>query len=260
MRNIVYIFILFTSFVFAQDYPSTTEEMKLYKKVKSIKESKYKVAENFGVVVKKGLLNTSLFIFDPYGRLKEKNEFTSGGALEKKYIFEFNTRGKCISMNRYNPNGALYGKMIYHYDANEVLQMFTVVDENGNMKYRTVYEYDKKGKLKSETLYKNETQIISYKTFENDSHGNIILENYFADKKKLQLEKTTFEYDKKGNLIKKGNFKIEQPTAKEIKKKMFLVDQITYVYAYDKNFNWIQKTIYKNNVAQEIIERKIEYF
>ncbi|WP_196893624.1 hypothetical protein [Aureivirga marina] len=259
MKNIIQLLIVFCSLIaFAQeDYPSSLEEMKLVGKVKSVKESKYKATENFGVIVKRNLLKTEFYVFNFYGQLKEKNEFTSTGELEKKYIFEFNTRGKCVSMNRYNPNGSLFGKMIYHYDATDKVNMYTVVDEIGNMKFRIVYVYNKKGMLKSETLYKNDANVLSFKTYENDAYGNVIVENYFADKKDLQLEKTTYEYDKKGNLIKKGNYKIKKEKKLD---KFYLVDQISYVYKYDKNFNWTQKVIYKNNVPQEIVEREIIYF
>lgn len=256
MKKIVQLLLLISSIAFSQDYPTNLEEMKLFGKVKSIKESNYKVAENFGVIVKKDLLHTEYYKFDFYGRLKEKNEFTAKGTLDKKYIFEFNTKGKCVSMNRYHPNGNLYGKMIYHYNESGNIVRYTVVNEKGDVKFRILYEYEKEV-LKSETLYKNDTNVISFKTYENDIYGNIIVENYFTDKKQLQLEKTTYAYDKKGNLIKKGNYKIK----KEVEKAGFyLVDQISYVYKYDKKYNWTQKTIFKNNVPQEIVERELLYY
>jgi hypothetical protein len=84
--------------------------------------------------------------------------------------------------------------------------------------------------------------------YKYDSHGNRI-EWRFYDADDFLVALTTYYYDDHDNLIELSSFNYDE----------HLNWKHSYVFEYDEDDNWVRQTIYRNNVAYQVIEREIAF-
>lgn len=160
----------------------------------------------------------------------------------------YNDKGYQIESNSYNLDGSLSYKSIFKLDANDKLIEKNDYDSEGDLLSKSVYKYDAKGKLNTTIVSDRELRsdrgllanvIICY----YDGKGDLIRQQY----QYWPIENIVYKYDEMGSLIQ------EESTSPD-----FI---IIYKYEYDNKGNWIKKSIFKNGIqAEDYTERKIEYY
>lgn len=176
---------------------------------------------HYSTSVGKTPVSSFIYKFDTNGKIIEKTEY-SNGDLSLKYNYKYNSKGNLVEKLTFLRNGVLETKEFYKYDLNghpiETIQYF-----NGKLRLRVNYKYDTKGNIIEEIDY-IKTNGIS------------------------RIQKTLNIYDKNGN-------KIEIITSDATEK-----FRQTETYEYDERGNWIKKTGLYNNGRGYYIERRYEFY
>ena len=130
-----------------------------------------------------------------------------------------------MEKNLYNQEGKLYGKRDYKYD-NRGNEMEEDCYEQDGITSRYTYKYDDKGRMIERNMYNSKGRLIFKMGFKYDDNGNKIEQN---------------SYEENGILNSKYSCKYDK---------------------YDKSGNWLMKTGFQgfNNIPENIIKRKIEYY
>jgi hypothetical protein len=160
-----------------------------------------------------------------------------------KTIYEFDEKGNKIVEKRYNLKNEIKNTLTYRYDSvGNVIESIYYL--KGNLDSYTYYTYNS---LCEEIGYKaflSDSTIWLWYTFTYED-GNIVSS---FDEIRSTVNKST--YNDQGNCIKTTKFD------KEGNEKSVM----TYVYEYDKKWNWTKKTTYDNGEIYWIDERQFMYY
>jgi antitoxin component YwqK of YwqJK toxin-antitoxin module len=245
--------------------------------VRSLNEISFKAVDKFGVVQKESrgrqhlLVKDINVLFDKQGRLSELNNFDTQNNLLRKWIYKYEANSKLFEINMYHPDGKLWIKTSYVYDEKGLLIEKSDYLPDGTQYMNFKHKYDTNGKLiESASLYNGE---VSNDYYIYDDKGNRIEETtkgkYFNDKSTYKynsdnkvIERTSYYSD--GRVMNKTTYHYDD-LSNEIKMDSFgpggeLINNESYSYEFDKNKNWIKKTILINSIPKFIIERSISYF
>lgn len=138
--------------------------------------------------------------------------------------------------------GRITDYTFFEYDGQifkrDTCQYYSTNDIEVDPAYKIAFLYKKKNNNSIEY------SEISNTTYHYDKQGNLILIDYG------DLEKTKYKYDKNNNIIEEKVFDENGE----------LSWTLNYEYKYDNHQNWIEKLQKKDNQADFILERKIEYY
>lgn len=237
-------------------------EMNVFGKVKSLKESYFKAYLNFGKITKGEKSDYGrdvLFLFNEKGKIVEKNEYFKDESLLFKWLYKYNKKGFLIEQDIFDIYGNCEFINLYKYDIywNLIEKDSIPVDSNNICK--TIYKNNANGNIVELKKYLWGGKYLERRTLKNDSNGKIVEENqYFSEKNidrdtfdsEILVNKLIYKYDDKGNesavyIYDDSNLN----TSKWISK-----------YEYDDNNNWVKKIIYINDELTYMIERKYEYY
>lgn len=276
-------------------------QFNLYGKVESLKEISYKTNSKQEKIKKEWVFvaqNDKHIIFDIKGNIKEERNYSSGGLMTSKKLFEYNDSG-------------ILTKLEYYYGSENLLLSYLTY-ENGNEKFG----YSKKNNdsfIKSkEFIYDNKNNLVEVLNYENnivsekiiyyydinnnlirkdkfDSSNNLLgVNSYSYDLKNRKIEdnstesngyfegKINYLYDDFDNLIeekwfdKNNNLKSKTVFEYDIKgrkieenhfnNKLENYWNIEYKYFFDKKGNIIKTILLIDGKPEYIIEREIKYF
>ena len=160
------------------------------------------------------------------------------------YTFTFRNDGKPIEAVSYDDKGAVSAKEVYSYDDHGNITAETMY-KNGELYYSVTYtyEYDNNGNVLSETSSDWGTTIYTY-----DEDGTLLEIN-------SGTTRIVFEYDGKGNLIKRSNYSLD---GKLIEQVLFTYDSQgctkTGPYAEEGEFRYIAVTVTRTQ-AEKLINQ-----
>ncbi len=232
------------------------DELNLKRKVKSVTEVPYEAKEKNGKIIKGkrtgGFWDNCKYLFDSKGNKIEEYSYNLNGSLYDKTTFQYNTNGNIIKANIYNSDTILYRKTIYKYDANGKLIEELCGTSFGTLEGKVNYKYDYRGSMIEFNFKSLDGRLKSKATYKYNANGDVI--KFCIFNSDGSNSKTSYKYDANGNKIEEnctsdGRKKIDKYKYREI-----------YKYEYDKKGNWIRKITYRNNVLEKITERTIEYF
>ena len=218
----------------------------LKRKIKSIVESNYSTIEKSGNFKKSKLNNRVIYRYNTAGNMAESGFINEKDStiINTRYFYDCNQ--KMIEVDYYSSNI----KLIRKYDEikNEAEDKEFYSDDN-RLKDRYVYKYDERGKLVELQFYFPDDSKGFNDTYKYDDKGNMIASKvYYRDGTSRHLD--SFKYDENGNEIEWKNNTLDG-----------CIDIIKYKYLFDKEGNWIQKTILDGNgQTTNIEERIIEYY
>ncbi len=124
-------------------------------------------------------------------------------------------------------------------------------DEKEKLKSRESYQYDGDGNLISQMIraFTPDTSFnVAEMQYKYDAKSNLVEEIYIT-KDTVQVYKTSYVYDDKGNCIQTEK---KENGAKPVK--------ILFQYKFDDKGNWIEKVSYQNESIVGLEERSIEYY
>ncbi|MFN8209025.1 MAG: hypothetical protein U0T82_16695 [Bacteroidales bacterium] len=179
-----------------------------------------------GELARKGFLSSKM-TFDKEGRVTEIINYLKDGQVVNVSSYSFDPRGNQKEFIKYTGNKAkLSFKQTYQYDANG--NKITETGFNGAEEYRNSYSYNSQGKLIAINYFLedklDESRQFKYlgnevEVLVNDSEGSLkfrirnkldskgnILETVKLDKSGTQLEKTTFTFNEKNQLLKEESY------------------------------------------------------
>ena len=182
--------------------------------------------------------------FDKRGNFQDKYRTKDGEYTWYSYYFD--VHGYALGWNEYNRAKELTGRTAY------------LNDENGNRIERKVFMGDhmtkketsryENNRLVEEQSFAPDGTMTEKRVYKYDSHGNRI-EWRFYDADDFLVALTTYYYDDHDNLIELSSFNYDE----------HLNWKHSYVFEYDEDDNWVRQTIYRNNVAYQVIEREIAF-
>ncbi len=197
------------------------EEFYLNGKVKSVILRVYSPKENTKKIEKGAFHYLRLYKFDINGNIIEEaqRDLPSGGSDHSKRVYKYDHNGNKIEDIYYNRNGNLSSKVISKYDNNGYEIEAARYSSSGQLEWKLIYQYDNKGNK------------ILQKSFKNDT----------------LMDKWTFTYNKKGNLIESKRYN----------------DEITingiYSYKYDDRENLIEESWRSGYDGEVIYKYTFEY-
>lgn len=230
------------------------------------------------------LVSTRRFEYDSDGKLvkwKETGEdlprahyteysYTEEGNLEtilevgmnhqqiSKEIYSYDDQGNRVHTQKYHDNEEVFEEVFMEYDG------------NGNMLTR---EYHRGNSRKIHHITTNEAGYITLSrdsSFHSDVYsgrsvikrnkiGQWIDESHFDADDNLTFHHLA-HYDTLGNMTR-FIWTFDAPKLEELTLEAFNVNKdITHVYEYDDQMNWVRKVSYNYEMPGQIVEREIEYY
>ena len=170
-------------------------------------------------------------------------------SLTKKYLWEYDKLGNLMKITIYDSDNKISSVCINKYDKSGNNIESRCLDGNGETQYLIIYKYDiKKNKIEEKNI--NVDGSYTLKKYKYDTFLNIV------EIKEEDSENVFLNHTQKFKYI--NNLLVEESMIDNIENKVFSIKK--YLFVFDKNKNWIKKTIIENDNPKEIIERVIEYY
>jgi hypothetical protein len=187
------------------------------------------------------------YIYDSKGNVIQEDIYLASEYVQYKQINKYDKKNNKISEARYDKNSKLLYETVSKYAGKNLIKKYTTNDK-GVVEYSEDFTYDDKGNMLTQLIYEKFENSKTLNTYAYDAKGNKTEWNVTKDGKPFM--KAVFSYDDKGNTTV---ISVTDPSGKE-------VDKREYTYEYDKKGNWIKKTVKLKGVPQFIAERQITYF
>ena len=142
--------------------------------------------------------------FEKTDRIVEQLQIKNNDTIIKKYEYNYDKNDKLIKEIQIEKGNKNISE--YTYDKNG--NVIKLISGNEWMKFKTITEYDSNNKIIKKTQFTISADLkehLDSKT-EYDNHFNQINEKIFQDGKLNRELKNKYEFDKKGNWIKKTVF------------------------------------------------------
>lgn len=187
------------------------------------------------------------YVYDAKGNLTEENLFMKSEVVQYKKLYAYDRDNRKVSESTYDKDGKLMYKTLYGYDGDNLVSVETI-NENGEPGDVEKYSYDDKGNLTMEYEFSSFNNSESTEEIIYDDKGNKIKRIITRDKKPVAV--VSYAYDEHDNLIK---------TEVQDNQNNF-TESRSYRYEYDKKGNWIKRLSFINDEPKYVIERQIKYF
>ena len=191
-------------------------EQKLTGKVKSLTEYSYEVKKIHGKQ-QNVLIGKNGYNYNEQGNKSIEYTYNPDGTLDAKSVFIYDEKGILIEEDSYNPDGSSGFTNTYKYDRRGNITSIKLYDTYGSLFVRTASDYDNNN---------NETEEINYtQILENDRHKDIV------------LNKTTWRYDDKGNMIEERYYERDTTMTRHT------------FYKYDENGNKVEQSKWESGIT-----------
>ena len=147
-------------------------------------------------------------------------------------------------------NGNVQSIKYVEYSTNFTGQLLDTLPNTGFF-----VKYDKNGRVSENSYYIHSDEKPNKETYKYDEKGNIIEFTYYYSNGELAWRQN-YKYDVKGNLIEENRYNYFGTRE----------ERYNYEYEFDKKGNWINKTVYRQDLEdtkKEIykkINREIKYY
>jgi YD repeat-containing protein len=185
--------------------------------------------------------------YDKKGNLIEENIYLNLETVQYKNVYEYDAQNRKVAESNFNKDGKLQYKTTLAYKGDKVTDLKTI-NSKGEVSYMEKSSYDGKGNLVNQTIFDKSDNSQMTDTYVYDKAGNMI-QSTLSKNNKL-MTKGVYKYDNHANLtssITSNGDGVER-------------ENRSYAYEYDKKGNWIKKIYYKDNTPTVITHRTISYF
>lgn len=141
-----------------------------------------------------------------YSRYCTKHNTSCSSYLEDADYYEalYNKDGLCDKVEIYNTNNKLIGYATHEYDSNNREIRHSLYQGKELIEY-SEYKYNEQGFISEITEYVDD-EFSSRTTYEYDKNGNLTKEAVFYDESETPSRYTLYEYDKFGNETKESKY------------------------------------------------------
>jgi len=192
------------------EYTELTAKGDLSYKIKYVYNAKEKIATISYFDKDEKPTIKKIWTYNNSGQLVQMQEYTKDNKADWRYIYTYNTNGNRVMQESYKPDSTLYSKTTYTFDdkGNETGYL---LQTKGYANSGEKYAWDDKGN-KTELQMLNGKNEVSFRTVSiYDANGNVIEEQRYKGLETKLSYKTTFtyEYDAKGNWIKRTQYTMD---------------------------------------------------
>lgn len=181
-----------------------------------------------------------------YAALNGKSE---KGALKSTSVTTFDAGGNRLFYITYGPSGEVLSRSVFNYDAMGVLIDVKRYRADGGLNVTTVYKHDKVGNEAEESNTDASGTLFMTAKSKYDLNGNRIVYDRYDLYGHLFL-RSNLKYDKRGNEIQEREYDSHES----------LQFVTTWQYAsFDKQGNWTERVMLKNDEPRTITVRAIKY-
>ena len=287
------------------------QNLNLIGNVKSLKQSSYRVQTDNIISVEN--VNEELFVpnflaiyennnlvnytqYETNGNIKSSSEkvYNNGvkvrevttrhnnGATYVSFRQQCNENGSVITEALYNSDGSINGSQAYEYREDGLCLCKYSYKGSNVLKNTTKYEYTNGKDLWKESLYDASTSsLISYTIHTSQDGREVSNSLYYAADPNKAATIIKYEYDSKGNMIKRTNISssyvktqhlqydemnnVTQDSTITSKSGVYTIELRRYTYVYDSHNNWIIQTVWKVDektnqaIPTHYIKREIIY-
>jgi hypothetical protein len=187
--------------------------------------------------------------FSNMGYLMEIKKYTDTTATyNEKYVYVPDPTGNPVKTSLYDENDALITMTTSIYDSYGNRIEDDNFDAKGKSLGKILYTYDNRRLKTTEEAYGADGIIMTKKKFTYEYRGKLSQQQNFDNNSKL-VEKNIFAFNDQGDENEWTNFD----------RTGFVLYKYTYTYEYDSKGNWIKKTQLKDGKAVYVTLRDIQY-
>lgn len=189
--------------------------------------------------------------FDKKGNMTLRNDYSYtnyDSTLVRRYESRFDRKGNLIESIRYNGKDSITHKYFNKYDSKgNLIESFTY-NSTDSLLRKTISIYDENNNLMDVNSFiaPKKHSITKFK-YNNNSKQS---EKHIYNSDNLLETKTLYEYNNMGHWKEVRIYNSNDE----------LIENNSFDYEYDEKGNWVKKIEFKNNIATRIIERQILYF
>jgi hypothetical protein len=192
--------------------------------------------------------------YDDKGNSIEYITTDPDGSLKSRYVHTYNADNKKLSDHNYvGTEQRLYAYTLFTYDERGNMLTNTRYKGDGTVEYCYELQYNEKNLKISDTgRYTNpaDAKFNSHTTYRYNEHGDCIEMVIQKGDSHPEVLVFTYEYDADGKRIR------DNPSTELYPK----AAGETETFEYDERGNWIKKTVTYKNIPAYIVERQLIYF
>lgn len=197
---------------------------------------------------KDNLVDRNTYIFGNNGKIREEKSFLRETSVQYITTYTYDSNNNLQTEQRLNSDyKRLYTINNKYNNKNQLLQTETLNKDN-TLEYSEVRTYDTKGNMTSNRTYDGFADGKILEEFKYDNNNNLIERKEIVNQEIVSHQLYTF--DDHNNMI------YEKTVGKTNKS---AIDR-KIRYEYDKKGNWIKKTITIDNEPKYVVERTITYY
>lgn len=227
--GITLLFVLIANLLFAKDRYGWHHET-LYGDVQSVTVTTYNVKDHFGQIVKNGLNEKVVYLFNSQGDVTEYTTYCEGKGffssldIYKKNIYKYDEQHDIIEEITYDGDGSMSNKRIFKYVLYNGLKKKTEeasYKRDGSLSEKILYKHNYQGKNEVEEYYykgDGTLQFIEIYIYQTSKPYNLLekirigeMLTFASDATSVQYNdewsfKDIYEYNNKGEMIKKVSY------------------------------------------------------
>ncbi len=224
-----------------------------YNTYKFKRNSLYTFSEN-GTVSEKAYYNHSDGIYydkyDAEGKPIEIMRYDNDGNLLSMLRREYNNWGLLHKQKEFDADNNLKSTTVWEYDENGFYSDFYTLMPDGSKSIRHTFINNEDGKPIEQTIYTKEGEVEKKILHKYDEHGSTIETKHLDANGIVQkVDTNTIQYDEAGNITLYNNRRWRHDKRQETRR-----------YEYDSRGNWIKRVELYKDIPTEIMVREINYF
>lgn len=194
------------------------------------------------------LIDKTTYTFGTNDKVREEKAFQREAAVQYITTYTYDKNNNLLTEQRLNPDYKRIYTINNKYTDKNLLQETETLNQNDQLEYSEVRTYDTKGNITSNRVFDGFADGKVLEEFQYDKNNNLIERKEIVNQEIITHQ--LLSYDQHNNVISEKTVG---------RKGMLLVDR-KVSYQYDKNGNWIKKTVSSNGEEKFQVERKIVYF
>ncbi|MDR0559793.1 MAG: hypothetical protein LBG92_06455 [Prevotellaceae bacterium] len=265
----VAVLVILTGITFAQNKTGYSE-MGLKDRVKSIKETQYKLND-----VNPGLNEIILkeYSFNKNGQKTVETSNEVGKDLKTRHEISYDKSGRIASETEQNTDVNSNFTVRYKYEAGKLSKKELIANRKVISTY--IYKYNEKGNVASMEIKKKLGLLDIYNEqfeYQYDDSCRLVEETHQDGK---DYSKTEYRYDEKNRIVRTVEYNqrggityetdyeyddFDNPSSEITKYRDRVIKNISYLYEYDSRGNWINKRSLADDKTYSLQIRIITYY
>ncbi|MFL9845110.1 RHS repeat domain-containing protein [Flavobacterium rhizosphaerae] len=186
------------------------------------------------------------YTYDNQGNLVKEEQYLNSEYVQVKTVYKYDEANKKIVESQYSKDSLVYN-MSYKYDGDNVIEKKATAPD-GTIQYSQEFTYDNKGNVLTQTIYDSFDNSTLTDTYVYDDAGNKA--KWSVEKNGKKEADVFYEYDKEKNMT----------SAKALNGEGASIENRKYTFEYDDKGNWVKKTIFIGETPKFVIKRDIVYY